>query len=435
MTEAKILCGSLAPNDIPEYAEELSSSPVDESQEGIIAEEHDRQQSHFKLNYLTWKLSNTMGFSYGATLPRRHAHHRQPNPFGPRSSAESSSPLQPSSSRAALLKKPASDTKHFQSLASQELIREASLEHVKEAPSQEHHDLHALVSPHPPHPVWDDEPNQDTPYDNPYYTRSISDTLWLPRDPTGILNLDDTVDLRVSITSEPGAGRLGVWDEEEFIGSALSSVFAGSFGSADDTSSVRRSSAQVDGTEVINLPPGIASRVEASSRESGAASNLHPRLPLGKVRTSSNSTRRPIVFRRASAPLEDSSHASPRSVSQGSQPGSSIPRPDPSYFSLPPPRSRHRGPSFSTLGVGSPSEIPVQRVSTLAASIRSRATSGNFPHSPGMASIISTRDAVVEEAIAEEQEVVAEQSRKEECEQERAKPRSWLTSWMYSSVR
>ncbi len=376
-----------------------------------------------------------MGFSYGATLPRRHAHHRQPNPFGPRSSAESSSPLQPSSSRAALLKKPASDAKHFCSLASQELVREAPLEHVNEAPSQEHHDLHALVSPHPRHPVWDDEPNHDTPYDNPYYTRSISDTLWLPRDPTGILNLDDTVDLRVSITSEPGAGRLGVWDEEEFIGSALSSVFAGSFGSADDTSSVRRSSAHVDGTEVINLPPGIASRVEASSRESGAASNLHPRLPLGKVRTSSNSTRRPIAFRRVSAPLESSSDASPGSVSQGSQPGSSIPRPDPSYFSLPPPRSRHRGPSFSTLGLGSPSEIPIQRVPTLATSVRSRATSGNLPHSPGMASIISTRDAVVEEAIAEEQEVVAEQSRKEQCEQERAKPRSWLTSWMYSSVR
>ncbi|KAI0087845.1 hypothetical protein BDY19DRAFT_892588 [Irpex rosettiformis] len=433
LIEAKILSGSNAPDGVPIYAEELSTTPVDENQDGTNMNDHEKQMSHSRLNYLTWKLSSTVGFSYGPAFPRKHTHHhRQPIPFVSRSSAESGEPLRPSSSRISLLNKSASDVKRNTPIPCRETIREVSSEPIDERPSYDLNDRHALVSPHPCHPVWDDEPNLDTPYDNPYYTRPISDTLWLPRDPMGILNLDDTVDVRMSLTSEPGAGRLGAWAEEEFIGSALSSVFAPSFSSMDDdTSSVRPSTAQLDGTETINLPAGIASRMNSIDRELMTETVTPPRPFLMKSRTSSSSVRRPVVLRSASTPHESPSHTSPPS-----RLGASVPRPDPSYLTLPSPRSRHRGPSFSALGIGFPSEIPIQRVPTSAISFRSRMASINSLRSPGIASIISTRDAVVGEAIAEEQEVVAEQSRKEEVAQEKEKEsRSWLISWMYSSVR
>ncbi|KAI6114009.1 hypothetical protein F5141DRAFT_1195070 [Pisolithus sp. B1] len=57
--------------------------------------------------------------------------------------------------------------------------------------------------------TWDDEPRHDIPYDNPYYNRPITSALWLPRNPCGVLDLDDTIDLHQSLTSEPGAGDLG----------------------------------------------------------------------------------------------------------------------------------------------------------------------------------------------------------------------------------
>ncbi|KAF6757411.1 hypothetical protein DFP72DRAFT_845840 [Ephemerocybe angulata] len=47
------------------------------------------------------------------------------------------------------------------------------------------------VVPHPPPLPWDDHQSVDLPYDNPYYTREISNALWLPRDPVNVLDLDD----------------------------------------------------------------------------------------------------------------------------------------------------------------------------------------------------------------------------------------------------
>jgi hypothetical protein len=73
----------------------------------------------------------------------------------------------------------------------------------------------ALVSPRPPHPRWNDEPDPDHPYDNPYYTNSITNTnstsLWLPRNPCGVLDLDNTVDLNKALTSMESSGALGSW--------------------------------------------------------------------------------------------------------------------------------------------------------------------------------------------------------------------------------
>jgi hypothetical protein len=59
----------------------------------------------------------------------------------------------------------------------------------------------SLVSPRPPHPRWNDESDPDHPYDNPYYSRPIRNSLWLPRNPCGLLDLDDTIDLSEVLTS------------------------------------------------------------------------------------------------------------------------------------------------------------------------------------------------------------------------------------------
>ncbi|KAE9400487.1 hypothetical protein BT96DRAFT_919485 [Gymnopus androsaceus JB14] len=67
------------------------------------------------------------------------------------------------------------------------------------------HENFGPVTPHPPPISWDDQSTLDLPYDNPYYTRAINNVLWLPRDPCGTLDLDDTVDLRVAISVDPAA--------------------------------------------------------------------------------------------------------------------------------------------------------------------------------------------------------------------------------------
>ena len=79
-----------------------------------------------------------------------------------------------------------------------------------------HHDpASKLVIPHPPLQPWEDIP----PYqrmrgysDQPAYTDDYDDFLWLPRDPLSTLDLDDTVEMRLSLTtSSGGSGRVGDW--------------------------------------------------------------------------------------------------------------------------------------------------------------------------------------------------------------------------------
>lgn len=82
-----------------------------------------------------------------------------------------------------------------------------------------HHDpATRLVVPHPPLAPWEDIP----PYqrmrgysDQPAYTDDYDDFLWLPRDPLSTLDLDDTVEMRLSLTtSAGGSGRIGDWPPE-----------------------------------------------------------------------------------------------------------------------------------------------------------------------------------------------------------------------------
>ena len=72
-----------------------------------------------------------------------------------------------------------------------------------------------LITPHPRLQPWEDIP----PYprsrgynDQPPYTDDYDDYMWLPRDPLSTLDLDDTVEMRLSLTtSNGGTGRIGAW--------------------------------------------------------------------------------------------------------------------------------------------------------------------------------------------------------------------------------
>lgn len=55
------------------------------------------------------------------------------------------------------------------------------------------------VAPHPAPDPWDDQTMVDRPYNNPFYSRPVDNVLWLPRNPCGMLDLDDTVDLRTPL--------------------------------------------------------------------------------------------------------------------------------------------------------------------------------------------------------------------------------------------
>src|SRR5579863_4532955 len=127
-----------------------------------------------------------------------------------------------------------------------------------------------LVSQHPPHTRWNDEPDPDHPYDNPYYTKPITNSLWLPRNPCGVLDLDDTVDLNKALTFVESSGILGSWivaspdqppppdPQSSLLG--RSPVGQPCLPPQTPISAVPRS---ISGNEVIALPAHMASRIHS----------------------------------------------------------------------------------------------------------------------------------------------------------------------------
>ena len=57
----------------------------------------------------------------------------------------------------------------------------------------------------------DDESDPDHSYDNPYNSGPIRNSLWLPRNPCGLLDLDDTINLSRALTSSDNPGDLRSW--------------------------------------------------------------------------------------------------------------------------------------------------------------------------------------------------------------------------------
>ncbi|THH23170.1 hypothetical protein EUX98_g8009 [Antrodiella citrinella] len=293
--EADIICGTARETESPSESVEILETPAPDTDEKS-EKRKGRSAISNNMDFWTMKLASKIRFSY-ATIPTRpHRPRHQQNPFqfhsGHLSVSMDPTPGLPSTSAA---------QHNFPGLPMDEKV-------VEREPTE-------LCSPHPPHPTWDDESSPDHGYENPYYCRIVSDVLWLPRDPLGILDLDDTVDLRMSITSEPGAGKLGSWSEDDFIGStlslpsALSSLSFPSFDDDDDSDFIPASRI-IHGDEVINLPAGIASRVSHLEKEHDIEETNTLRRPsIMRHRTSSTvNSQRPssrgnsphLTFRRPS---------------------------------------------------------------------------------------------------------------------------------------
>jgi len=127
----------------------------------------------------------------------------------------------------------------------------------------------SLVSHRPPHPRWDDESDPDHPYDNPHYCKPIGNSLWLPRNPCDVLDLDDTVDLSKALTSSQSSGVLRSY----IVGSPSLSFDPQPSPLEHSPVSVPSPSLQtpapvhrsLSGNEVIALPPHMASRIHSAN--------------------------------------------------------------------------------------------------------------------------------------------------------------------------
>lgn len=158
-----------------------------------------------------------------------------------------------------------------------------------------------LIQPRPPTGPWDDSPRYDIPFQNPAYVCPVDDFLWLPRNPCGKLNLDDSIEMRKAIRTEVHLGGLGEWiddgtsvdviprntvDSHVAVPGTIADADAFTINSTDDAASkfgndaddeaggiplTRRVTTKstssgytrklLNGMERIHLPPGIRARV------------------------------------------------------------------------------------------------------------------------------------------------------------------------------
>ncbi|KAG6891665.1 hypothetical protein C0992_012714 [Termitomyces sp. T32_za158] len=190
---------------------------------------------------LSWRLPKWINFLSAAARPH-HPRYRPPNSFRPQNSEFSR------------FKTIHHDSETLRITPSSEPFREIGTDYPPT-------DTSSLVVKHPPPVPWDDETTVDLPYDNPFYTRELNNVLWLPRDPFGILDLDDTVDLRVSLSVDVATGQLGSWSNlNESMSNPEPTPDKYSPGLSKKQST--GSSWPINGTENIELPPAIARRVE-----------------------------------------------------------------------------------------------------------------------------------------------------------------------------
>ncbi|KAG1751153.1 hypothetical protein EDB19DRAFT_1675660 [Suillus lakei] len=393
--EAQVICrtGTRESEDSPESHIIPSNYPNGAKDVAVSAEDH---PSRFR----TWRLPAWVNFSY-STVPRRLRPHerRKPNPFGPHTR-----PFSRLHSLDEDGKTPSTSTQGEPSTA----ILDGSA-HSPPAEQQRQPPARistSLVQRHPPLAAWDDEPRHDIPYDNPYYTRPITNALWLPRNPLGLLDLDDTVDVYQALTSEPGAGDV----------SHL-------FGPGSSTSPEFQLPSSVP-VKDIDLPEGIKSRIVTIDQEVDVESTRpRPNVSMKSGdRTSRGLPGRSQIMddNRPEFSGKSSSDHAPRSFRERAS----------SY--LPPP-NLHFQSQFRGLDPGSRPDLHAQAEFARSTASIVRYEAAAAPRE----AIVTTREAVVTEAIAEEHLATEERLRKERAAaglNHGLTRRSWFTSWIYARV-
>lgn len=398
--------------------------------ESVGLETQDLFSSPQKPSLLTVRFPRWVNFSY-ATFDRHHGvrhhrpQHRRPNPFGPHRNSDLTEavPREPTTP-------PSDGLPHCSSecpSASTNGVLMVPRDVLQENPAIPNAPLHTkpsspvrgFVACHPPPEPWDDQELLDLPYDNPFYCRAIDNSLWLPRDPTGPLDLDDTIDLKSSITVDESVGQLGSW------------IAADEAASLEEVSIASRSIVtrfpielqQVDGTEEIDLPPVIAQRVHSNEKDVERVS--HHRWPL--------------TPRRASSGYQKSLAGSKKPV----------PGRRPSILDLPPTSPYHTITSASMMSARRPrsgsliSQQPVlvERSYSVDANLpldteaqtAFAATNANAYASLPRSQNIPAAQAIFHEVLEEEREALQDLVGQEAAEGDtQTKGRkSWLTSWLY----
>ncbi|KAJ6559133.1 hypothetical protein DFH09DRAFT_1247926 [Mycena vulgaris] len=414
----------LVPN--PRDAERGNEPPmIDHDQDNNNHNDHDLGSPRSGPMF-SWRLPAWVNLSYATVRPHRPIQHR-PNPFGPRE--------QSFSRLGSMTFEHDTKAKVNASLdEARRLINRQSLPSNGRLPGgsnsedgpQMPEEFSGPVVPHPSPPTWDDDNTVDLPYDNPFYTRTINSALWLPRDPFGKLDLDDTIDLKIALTVDPTGGRLGFWlgMPETASPMQMSQV------SNESTPPEERPSAEfpfeqgVDGSEEIELPLVIAKRAQAKDDVEQTTRRRRPstfrRKPSGS--SIASRPRRPSVVPKMSS----------RSFSEGAGRERERER-SPSIMSTlqPPPMDRVRSSDWE---IGVRPDVHAQADFVLARSSSSHLSVAP-PPPPIMkqrSTNVSTHAAIVHEVMAEEEVALADRLEEEEDEAEKAtKPRSWFTSWMF----
>lgn len=440
IAEANIACGKARYDN--EHPSDFGSNVDLTNGEAMKIDPRDRTMTRLTQKFRRLGLPAWINFSYSTIPHRAHALRRQPIPCGPCSQSFSrlgslDHPKTPEESRmpdietAASIPLPASPT-------TEEISIPNAIQPFPLGP----------VHSHPPTVAWNDEPNINTPYDNPFYTKAISDILWLPKDPFGILDLDDTVTLSVSITSEPFAGQLGVC--HEVVSSPIPNLPllsppspvpawpTSSIAASEDRHSimVTTPTQKYRGDEEIELPPAIAARVADLDREDDvqqAPADRPPSIFARRKSSAKDAENLGATGRRPGSRDDDHPPMGFRSASSYSAEQSS--RETPSLWAAVE-QQRSRSASVVTRGSGKrplPIFAPPASGSRLTVVPDLQQSSSRIDIEPGKQ--ISTQEAVVNEVITEEQEAARERLKEEQADAERAKDKkSWMTAWIYDRI-
>jgi hypothetical protein len=429
ITEAQIICGRyLNGGESDSGAEgEYPGNSGEQDGNGLI------EVSRSRPSILTWRLPAWANFSYSTVRHRpHHPLRRQPNPFGPHGQSFSrlgSMPVDlrqlgepPRDTTARSDGTPTSDHHQSGSLTSG-LKPTLILENV----SWSSIESSGPVVPHPPPVTWDDQTNCDLPYDNPFYTRTINNILWLPRDPFGVLDLDDTVDLKKSLTVELTASQLGTWLGIPEAASPLPMPAESSsvpISPEEPSNAYTSPRPQFDGTEEIDLPLVIAKRVQEKTDE--VERTTQPRRPSIYSRKVSSGEKISIgqTGRRRPSFIDVPPPVSFSAGTAGRPRSSSVM----SAFHLPP--LLVRSPSADH-DLGLRPDAHAQAEFVVANASTSRISLG--PPRLSRAQNVSSHAAIVHEVMAEEEHALANRLEEEEAEAEQATTtKSWLTSWMFT---
>ena len=418
--EARVVCRTGAGTGVCSEDNPGSHNMGPERPPGSTEGGADDSQDH-RSKIWTLHLPEWINFNY-STVPRRlrPPHQRQPNPFGPRARTFS---------RLESVDENKSTASSQEQRAETRPLRSPFPEKSCQPPVST-----SLVKRHPPLASWDDEPRHDTPYDNPYYTKPISNVLWLPRNPLGLLDLNDTVDVSQALTSDPGAGDVGHWFGPG-SSAAPESQLPGSVPS--EGRPPIPAGRQYSGREDIDLPEGIKSRISPTDQERDMSSTRARRPSIfSRHRSGSGVSMTSSGIYSSRGRLRRSLTEDPEFPRISSSDRDMRPTRDRAISDLPPP-NLHLPSQFHGVDPGSRPDLHAQTefVRSTASIVHSASGSRvSLPHPTP----VTPREAIITEAIAEEQLAAAERLKREQAEarpNHGSTPRPWLTSWIYAKVR